>query len=290
LQNNFGRDWSLYNKSTTRDYQTYKKIISLFNDRPSRDCPFGIHRLLEVADHKLIGNPNLENSTSTNSAYNSNHNKFKQFTKESASRVGSWFGPTSVCMLMKEALEQATSSLLSNLKIYVAQDSTIYKQDILDLCLYHKDFRPCIILVSVRLGGEELNDIYIPSLKIFLEMDLCVGIIGGKPKHSLYFMGYQGDKVIYLDPHFCQPTVNIYTSNDNLVISTSSHSSLSSSKQSYEDTTIDSELFDNSTFHCENPSKTPFTKLDPSLAIGFLCSSLDDLERLCALTKIVGFT
>jgi len=287
LHNNFGRNWSLYNKFTSRDYRLYKEILSLFNDRPSKSCPFGIHRLLEVADQKLIGNPNLENLTanSSSSSYNS---KFKQDNTESASRVGSWFGPTSVCMLMKEALDQGADSspLLASLKIYVAQDCTIYKQDVLDLCMSRdNEFKPCIVLVSARLGGEDLNEIYIPSLKILLEMESCIGMIGGKPKHSLYFIGYQGDKVIYLDPHFCQPTVNIYTpTSSSIISSSSSHSSLSYDESG----TLDYELFDNSTFHCENPSKTPFTKLDPSLAIGFLCSTLDDLNKLCERTRMVG--
>jgi hypothetical protein len=176
----FGKDWSLYKKFKVNEYNLYKEIISWFNDRPSKYCPFGLHRLLEIADQKSIGNPNTNETN--------------------GSRVGSWFGPNSVCLLMKEALAEAvhTSHLLDQIKMYVAQDCTIYKQDVIDLCtnLITNEFKPCIILVSVRLGGEDLNDIYVSALKKFLEMDICIGIIGGKPKHSLYFMGYQSDKVI----------------------------------------------------------------------------------------------
>ena len=93
-----------------------------------------------------------------------------------------------------------------------------------------------------------------------------------------------------MDPHYCQPATNIYSSSDQSIKTTSSFSSMTSSKNSYDDTTMsDYELFDNSTFHCENPSKTPFSKLDPSLAIGFLCSSLEDLNNLCDLVKKVLF-
>lgn len=216
LSHHFGKNWSLYNKFTRSEYNLYKEILALFNDRPSRSCPFGLHRLLQVADKKLIGNGNQEfvNGASSNASSakstGSNH--------ENVSRVGSWFGPTSVCLLVKEALAEAPPehTILSQIGIYVAQDCTIYKQDVIDMCTVNvsnttttnnagvgssplkstmttSTFRPCIILVSARLGGDELNEIYIPSLKMFLEMEMCIGVIGGKPKHSLYFFGYQGN-------------------------------------------------------------------------------------------------
>ena len=238
------------------------------------------------------------------------------------------FGPTSVCLLMKDALneslkKQTSSETLSNIRIYVAQDCTIFKQDVIDMCTKPADeqthpsmqkiypkiegaikiphssssstFTPCIILISARLGGEELNEIYVDALKMFLQMDMCMGIIGGKPKHSLYFVGYQGDKVIYLDPHFCQPTVNIFSSGDKKLSTSLTHLSTSlSSKHSYDDTCLtsssisnssDYDFFDNSSFHCANPSKIAFTKLDPSIAIGFYCRNRDDLDTLCDMVK-----
>ena len=76
--------------------------------------------------------------------------------------------------------------------------------------LYHHNFRkfrrrsqscpsiskagwtPVLILIPVKIGRDQkINPIYGQCLKSFLATDTCVGIIGGKPKHSLYFIGFQ---------------------------------------------------------------------------------------------------
>ena len=49
-----------------------------------------------------------------------------------------------------------------------------------------------ILLVPVRLGGDEVNPIYVTPLRTLFTLRSCMGIIGGKPKHSLYYVGFQG--------------------------------------------------------------------------------------------------
>lgn len=56
------------------------------------------------------------------------------------------------------------------------------------------DWRSVIVLVPLRLGSESLNCIYVPCLQAILCHPLCIGIIGGRPKHSMYFIGFQGKK------------------------------------------------------------------------------------------------
>lgn len=121
------------------------------------------------------------------------------------------------------------------------------------------DSRAVIILIPVRLGGEKTNPDYFNFAKSILSLDYCIGIIGGKPKQACYFVGFQDDSLIYMDPHYCQSFVDVSTSDFPL--------------QSY---------------HCPSPKKMPFSKMDPSCTIGFYSRSVQDYERISQeLSKVL---
>ncbi len=61
-----------------------------------------------------------------------------------------------------------------------------------------------LVLVPLRLGIRAINDVYFPKLQRVLEQPQCVGVLGGRPRQSLYFIGYQEDSLIGLDPHLCR--------------------------------------------------------------------------------------
>ncbi|RWS27277.1 cysteine protease ATG4D-like protein [Leptotrombidium deliense] len=114
-------------------------------------------------------------------------------------------------------------------------------------------WRGVIIFVPVRLGGDKFNPIYTSCIKSMFMHPSCIGIIGGRPKHSLYFVGVQDDKLIYLDPHLCQEAIDIRQTSFPL------HS-----------------------FHCSTPRKMMITRMDPSCTIGFYCHTQQDLINLAA--------
>ncbi len=79
--------------------------------------------------------------------------------------------------------------------------SLVYSNLLGDYDNSSEEWTPLLLLIPLRLGREKLNLDYGDALKSFLAMDNCVGIIGGRPRHSLYFVGFQEDSLIHMDPH-----------------------------------------------------------------------------------------
>nr|XP_023497764.1 cysteine protease ATG4C isoform X2 [Equus caballus] len=200
----------------------HRKIISWFGDSPL--ALFGLHQLIE-------------------------------YGKKSGKKAGDWYGPAVVAHILRKAVEEARHPDLQGITIYVAQDCTVYSSDVIDkqcasMASDHADDKAVIILVPVRLGGERTNTDYLDFVKGILSLEYCVGIIGGKPKQSYYFAGFQDDSLIYMDPHYCQSFVDV----------------------SIKDFPLE-------TFHCPSPKKMSFRKMDPSCTIGFYCRNVQDFKR-----------
>lgn len=88
------------------------------------------------------------------------------------------------------------------------------------------------------------------QLLVTFSMPQSLGIVGGRPDASLYFVGAQGESLLYLDPHQVQKAA-----------------------------TSDADWW---TFRCEVLRTLPISAIDPSLALGFYCQGEADFDDLCS--------
>ncbi|WVQ80335.1 hypothetical protein IAT38_002440 [Cryptococcus sp. DSM 104549] len=204
-----GRDWRVPTSKPTlspttpsdltslEGYAEYVKILSWFLDDPSPLCPFSVHRMA------LIG-------------------------KELGKEVGEWFGPSTAAGALKTL---ANSFDPCGLSVATATDSIIYKSDVYaasniaselwergtdaenqsrrSSAVKYKKWgdKAVLILVGIRLGLDGVNPIYYESIKTLFTIPQSVGIAGGRPGSSYYFVGSQANSLFYLDPHFTRPAV-----------------------------------------------------------------------------------
>ncbi|KAI7879452.1 peptidase C54 [Lichtheimia hyalospora FSU 10163] len=218
-----GREWRRDdNKEQNKEY---RKIIQWFLDELSPRAPFSIHRIA------LLG-------------------------KQLGKNIGEWFGPNTISQVIHALVSDFPAAHLS---VYIASDA-VYRDDVEDVI---SGKRPpggggeaVLILVAIRLGIDQLHPTYYPALKECMRLPWFVGIAGGRPNSSLYFVGLQGDDLFYLDPHFSRPAletlpVHEYTKQD-----------------------LD-------TYHCPIPRKIHISQLDPSMMLGFYCRTRSELDAFC---------
>jgi len=118
-------------------------------------------------------------------------------------------------------------------------------------------FQPTLILLGIRLGIDRITPVYHAALKACLELPHSVGIAGGRPSSSHYFLGHQGDSFFYLDPHSTRPMLPA--------------KNLSSS--------------DVDTCHTRRVRRLGIADMDPSMLLGFLVRSREEFEDWKELVK-----
>ncbi|KAH8852180.1 Cysteine protease ATG4C [Schistosoma japonicum] len=219
-----GRNWRLTKSQRKSDFNL--QIIKWFNDSWSPFSPLSLHRLVHVSGRK----------------------------------PGEFCGPASVCaaILRVMAMGSALDSRLNQVQVYLARDRIIY---------HSHSFEPAAVLLLIPLmfGKEDrINPRYIELVLRLFSDPAFVGLIGGRRKHSSYYIGCQNKSLIYLDPHFTQPTQR-----------------------------LNSPKFSIDSWYCPIPKTMNAENLDPSCAIGFYCRTrgeLSDLiDRLPILMSLSGY-
>ncbi|XP_072276809.1 cysteine protease ATG4C [Pyxicephalus adspersus] len=241
-------------KNQTEFY--HRKIISWFADHPLAD--FGIHPLIK-------------------------------FGKSSGKVAGDWYGPAIVSHILRKAIEESVDPEVQGITIYVAQDCTIYNGDVYDKQNNSDSEKSVLILVPVRLGGERTNIEYFEFVKGILSLEYCIGIIGGRPKQSYYFVGFQGfnssrHKDMLRITFQCKVPVK---ASDMVYHRPLSYKCVLLSFSSF-CCIFDVACVFLQSFHCPSPKKMPFRKMDPSCTIGFYCRNAQDFVKVEEeLTKVL---
>lgn len=252
-----GREWHLTPPDVFAPFSQYRQILRLFTDAPGMAYPFSIHNI--VMKSKAIGRKE----------------------KDIPYKGEEWFAPSVISRVLRSLVQRLGPDTLS---MYVPSDGVVYIDKVTQICSQPKEksslranivgnnphspenvdeveggasenWNSLLILVPIRLGVDRINPIYYKSLLSCLRFPHSVGIIGGKPKQSFYFVGAQDEYLIYLDPHIVHESIR-----------------------------IDQE-FSDETYHCAVPQKMHVSDVDPSLAIGFYCHTKIDFIDLCSLIK-----
>ncbi|KAM0322381.1 hypothetical protein ACHAQA_009448, partial [Verticillium albo-atrum] len=142
------------------------------------------------------------------------------------------------------------------LRVYSTGDGPdVYEDKFMDIAKSGGDiFHPTLILVSTRLGIDKITPVYWDALIASLQMQQSIGIAGGRPSSSHYFIGAQGSFLFYLDPHHTRPALPY-------------HEDISL----YTEADVDS-------VHSRRLRRLHVREMDPSMLIGFVIQDEDDWE------------
>ncbi|KAF2814885.1 uncharacterized protein BDZ99DRAFT_515650 [Mytilinidion resinicola] len=160
-----GRAWRRHNPSTDEEE---RRVLSLFADDPK--APFSIHKFVERGAIACGKYP------------------------------GEWFGPSATARCIQDLANEHKEA---GLRVYITGDgSDVYEDSFLEIAKDEDDtFHPTLILIGTRLGIDKITPAYWNSLKASLQMPQSMGIAGGRPSASHYFVGTQANTLFYLDPH-----------------------------------------------------------------------------------------
>ena len=238
-------------------YAAYVRLLTWFLDDPNAMSPFSIHRF--AAEGKKLG-------------------------KE----VGEWFGPSTAGGAIKALVGDFE---LANLGVVLAMDTTVYQSQVFEAAKgkYSNAWdKPVLILLPLRLGLNGVNPIYFASIKQYFTLPQCVGIAGGRPSSSYYFVGTQGDSLFYIDPHHTKPAVKSVPIPEELQADLAAtrlspeNSDRTPGRMAVEDFFASSySLKELESFHSEKVRKMHISGLDPSMLLGILCQTKDDWQDLC---------
>ncbi|KAL2170384.1 hypothetical protein VTG60DRAFT_4870 [Thermothelomyces hinnuleus] len=189
------------------------------------------------------------------------HNFVKHGELACGKYPGEWFGPSATARCIQALANKHESSL----RIYSTGDlPDVYEDSFMATAKPDGEtFHPTLILVCTRLGIDKINQVYVEALISTLQMEQSIGIAGGRPASSHYFVGVQGQWLFYLDPHHPRPKLPYRENPDD-----------------YTSEELDS-------CHTRRLRRLHVEDMDPSMLIGFLIKDEDDWDMWKSAVKHV---
>lgn len=284
LYKNLGREWRWNPDAIENNPEIYMKILRLFQDK--EECLYSIHNITRSGQHegKTVGEwfgPNT----------------IAQALKRLASDELSRLDGNELLISIEAALDNvvvideikakfksvkqqerditSASENKSDNQTGASENLTVNtKTDAAEIGPYSTDsgksnWLPGLLFIQLRLGLSKINPLYFNALKKTFQLKNSLGIIGGRPNHALYLIGYTGDDIIYLDPHITQQYVDLDA--DPL--------------EALDEELSTKKIPVDSTYHCGSPEKMALDKLDPSLALCFYFHSESEFDEWCRLSE-----
>ncbi|CAJ2508793.1 Uu.00g138190.m01.CDS01 [Anthostomella pinea] len=178
------------------------------------------------------------------------HNFVRHGASACGKYPGEWFGPSATARCI-QALTNATEPTI---RVYSTGDGPdVYEDNFMKIAKPGgTTFHPTVILVSTRLGIDKITPVYWEALAAALQMQQSIGIAGGRPSSSHYFIGVQGFNFFYLDPHFTRPALP------------------------YHEDPAEYTKEETDTCHTRKLRRLHIKEMDPSMLIGFLIRDEED--------------
>ena len=117
-------------------------------------------------------------------------------------KPGDWFGP--IIMIQIFEILNDKYKPFPGLQIISFPEGSIYINKMEEKM---KVSETMIIFVGFRLGINRVNPEYHEVIKKIMKFPSFIGMSGGQGDGALYFIGYQGNKLIFLDPHVTQVAI-----------------------------------------------------------------------------------
>jgi cysteine protease ATG4 len=233
-------NWQLTDADVQSPFSVYRRVVRWFNDEP-HDAPFSIHQFIEAQRLACARRGDAH---------------------QMQLAAGSWFTPTEVACIIRDVI-RINGAVLDNLEVYVARDGELNRRAIEQLAgvapapdasdgSAERPWRHVVLLIPVRLGVDALHESYVQPLRKLLTMPQTLGVFGGRPRQSLYFVGVQADDVLFLDPHLVQSWQPPHAK------------------------------FDDATNHLAAPQRMRLRDVDPSMTIGFFLRTRADFDMVLA--------